>query len=208
MDNVSLRRVAFLVCGLVLVAAWAAAQPDSGSPTTAVSRGEIPAGNLNLSWTLERVDGDGRTGLCPSIDLSKDASEAPMMAYLDIAAHPSHRVRFARWNGVSWMNETIDSGDNLYCPKLKVDPARITVVYTRYASSQYVLGIAERQASNWSFRTIDNPAQLQYSLAVLPDGRRAVAYETATGGYDGVLDRKSTRLNSSHSRASRMPSSA
>ena len=40
------------------------------------------------------------------------------------------------------------------------------------------------------------------------DGAAAAACFTADGVYHDVLDRKSTRLNSSHLKLSRMPSSA
>ena len=39
------------------------------------------------------------------------------------------------------------------------------------------------------------------------NGKRIVSYGTSSYGYD-IRDRKSTRLNSSHSQQSRMPSSA
>ena len=64
---------------------------------------------------------------------------------------------------------------------------------------------------------ITNPDKVQDEMTS-SDGKYEVAFVTDVGKlkdksfnqgtYDGVKDRKSTRLNSSHNRESRMPSSA
>src|ERR1043165_7607327 len=50
-------------------------------------------------------------------------------------------------------------------------------------------------------------ADPEQAKALMASGSTAIAYETVTAN-DGSLDRKSTRLNSSHVALSRMPSSA
>lgn len=187
MHVVASRGVALLVGGFVLTGALTSALFDLADPSPPLP-GIADFATLSMTWSLERVDADGTTGYCPSIDLSEDAAQAPMIAYVDIAAHPVHRARFAAWNGTAWANETVAVDEGIWCPRLGVDSPRITMALTTYVPWHNILQLADRTADTWSFRTIDNATGGLFSLTVLPDGRRAIAYPTFDeGGYDGVL---------------------
>ena len=76
-------------------------------------------------------------------------------------------------------------------------------------SAMMVVSLAACGSSETGATTTDSKSETTANTA---DGTAAAATD-AQGGYEGKevkvwIDRKSTRLNSSHSRKSRMPSSA
>ena len=77
------------------------------------------------------------------------------------------------------------------------------------AVTKRYLSLNHKYVTNWITFDIDRAgavADLYYDNVGVPEPNLVV--ENPENGHAHFLDRKSTRLNSSHSRASRMPSSA
>lgn len=129
------------------------------------------------------VDADGMS-LLPSVDIDGEGRAA--IAYIDNREHPVQRLRYAYWTGYAWSVETLLTAEGIWTPTVNTDHGRVTVVYSTYTPWSYILHFTERVGGSWTVRTIAEVTNFDHSVAVLEDGRRAIAFTTVEGGYDGV----------------------
>jgi subtilisin family serine protease/chitodextrinase len=150
------------------------------------------AGTPEGAWTVEVVDNQGELGYYAA--LAYDPSGMATIAYSD---QTNNRVKFARWNGSSWLREVV-GGTGYDAIDLAYGPSGAPSVTWSLMSGSQRLSFASRSTS-WKTETIRKTNAWNWganSLAFSPAGVPAVSHRD---GYQTYHLAFSQRLGSSWS---------
>jgi hypothetical protein len=135
------------------------------------------------SWVLQIVDSDGEpwyytTQVGSYSSLAFDGSGNPAISYCDYTDFFLNVLKLARWNGSSWVLQTVDSaGDVGYDTSLAFDGNGNPAISYRDNTNDS-LKLARWNGSSWVLQTVDSSGMVGRgtSLAFDGSGNPAISY--------------------------------
>lgn len=129
---------------------------------------------LAQSWSTQTVDGSGKAGY-QNVLAFNPITGFPAIAYAATVLKNQDQVRYAEWNGATWVVKTVAVGDTVGAGiSLAFDPAGNPGVVFGYKALKF----ARRSGSTWTTQTVDNQMVTSNSSLAYKNGEPWIAYCT------------------------------
>lgn len=133
-----------------------------------VPSGELPEGPSPLSsdWTIEVVDSIGWVGLYNSIAV--DANGIPHMSYMEYIDYDNKNLKYAKWTGTGWSNETVDIGGGFSSIALDSNN-NPHIGHSQGTNPDHNLSYSRWDGGVWQSEIVDSTGNVGYHVSLAID---------------------------------------
>ena len=130
--------------------------------------GESPQGPSPLSsdWTIEVVDSPGWVGFHNSIAV--DANGIPHMSYMEYIDSDNEKLKYAKWTGTGWSNETVDIGGGFSSIALD-SSGNPHIGHSQGMNPDHNLSYSRLDGGVWLSEIVDSTGNVGYHVSLTLD---------------------------------------